>query len=118
MLFSTNIVGLFIIPHHRVPIQMNAIPSRISPRSSAFAFRLRSLNMMAPHAKDIITELRLTSETTDIMEPASWSAEKYAKSAIQMNIEMRGMAQLHLNGVPWCRLGYHRNAHITVIITI
>jgi hypothetical protein len=34
----------------------------------AFARRLRSLNMMAPHMNDTMTELRRTSDTTEIIE--------------------------------------------------
>lgn len=78
---------------------MNAIPSNISTRSNAFARRFLSLNIIAPHAKDIITELRRTSDTTEIIESGSLSDVKYAKSAIHMNMDMRGIAQLHLNGV-------------------
>ena len=54
-----------------VPIQISAIPARIRARSSAFARRLRSLNIMAPQINDIITEPLRTSETTEIMEPLS-----------------------------------------------
>lgn len=78
---------------------MNAIPANISTRSSAFAFRFLSLNIIAPHAKDIITELRLTSDTTDIIESGSLRDVKYAKSPMHMNMEISGIAQLHLNGV-------------------
>jgi hypothetical protein len=100
MLFSTNIVGLFIIPHHSVPIQMNAIPSRMSARSNALARRFRSLKMSAAQVNDTITELRRTSDTTEIIESASCSDVKYAKSAMQINMDIRGMAHVHLNGVP------------------
>ena len=54
-----------------VPIQMNIIPSRISARSRALARRFLSLKMIAPQINDIMTELRLTRDTTEIIE--SWS---------------------------------------------
>ena len=78
---------------------MNIIPIIIRTRSSAFARRLRSLNIMAPHAKDISTELRLTSDTTEIMDSGSFSEVKYAKSPMHMNMDMSGIAQLHLKDV-------------------
>ena len=78
---------------------MNIIPIIIRTRSSAFARRLRSLNIMAPHAKDIRTELRLTSDTTEIMDSGSFSEVKYAKSPMHMNMDMSGIAQLHLKDV-------------------
>ena len=65
----------------------------------AFARRLRSLNMMAPHANEIITELRLTKDTTEIIDSGSLREVKYAKSPMHMNMDISGMAQLHLNGV-------------------
>ena len=77
------------------------MPARMSRRSRAFARRLRSLNMIAPQANDIITELRLTSDTTDIIESGLLSAVKYAKSAMHMNMDMSGIARLHLKGVVW-----------------
>ena len=55
--------------------------------------------MSAPHKNDIITELRLTRDTTEIIESGLPSDVKYAKSAIQMNMDMSGIAQLHLKGV-------------------
>ena len=85
--------------HHAVPIHIRTIPARISRRSSAFARRLRSLKMSAPQMNDIMTDPRLTRETTEIMESGSPSAVKYAKSAIHMKMDMSGMAQLHLKGV-------------------
>ena len=84
---------------YRVPIQMNAIPSRMSPRSRSFALMFLSLNIITPQMKEIITELRRTSETTDIIESGSLREVKYAKSARQMNMDMRGIAQDHRNGV-------------------
>lgn len=52
---------------------MNVIPSSMRMRSMAFARRFLSLKMIAPQANDMITELRRTRETTEIMEPESWS---------------------------------------------
>ena len=54
--------------HYLVPIQIKNIPSRISARSRAFARRFLSLNMIAPHMNEMMTELRRTSDTTEIME--------------------------------------------------
>ena len=63
--------------HYRaVPIHMNAIPSSIRPRSTILARRLRSLKIRAAQANDTMTELRLTSDTTDIMESGSLSDVK------------------------------------------
>lgn len=82
-----------------VPIQINTIPARMRARSRAFARRFLSLKMMAPHANDMITELLLTRDTTEIMESGSFSEVKYAKSPMQMNIDISGIAQLQWNGV-------------------
>ena len=49
--------------------------------------------------KDMITELRRTRDTTEIMESGSLSDVKYAKSPMHMNMEMSGIAQLQWNGV-------------------
>lgn len=97
---------------------MNAIPSRISPRSRSFALMFLSLKIMTPQMKEIITELRRTSDTTDIIESGSLREVKYAKSAMHMNIDMSGIAQVHRNGVVRCRLGYHRKAQMTAIMII
>ena len=78
---------------------MNAIPSRIRMRSNSFAFIFLSLNITTPQMNDIITELRRTSDTTDIIESASLSEVKYAKSPMHMNSDIRGMDHLHRNGV-------------------
>ena len=51
-----------------VPSQMRAIPRRIRRRSRALARRFRSRKMMAAQRKDMITELRRTRETTEIIE--------------------------------------------------
>ena len=83
-----------------MPIHISAIPASMSARSSAFAFRFFSLNIIAPLANDIITELRRTRDTTEIIDPGSWSEVRYAKSAVHMNMDIRGMAQLQWNGVP------------------
>ena len=93
-----GIAGCFYLV---VPIQMNAIPTRIRTRSSALALRFLSLNMSAPQANDIMTELLRTSDTTEIMESGSLSDEKYAKSPIHINIEISGIAQLQRKGVVW-----------------
>ena len=97
---------------------MNAIPRRMSARSMALARRFRSLKMMAAQVNDTITELRRTSETTEIIDSGSFSDLKYAKSPIQMNMDMRGIAQFHLNAVPWWRFGYHSAPQMTLMIII
>jgi hypothetical protein len=66
----------------------------------------------------MITELRLTSETTDIIESGSLSEVKYAKSPMQMKIEINGMARLQRNGVVLCRDGYHIREQMTAIMII
>lgn len=43
---------------------------------------------------DIMTDPRLTSDTTEIIESGSPRDVKYAKSATHMNMEISGMAQL------------------------
>ena len=96
MFYHTNI-NIFL--YLAVPIQINAIPNNIRTRSKALARRLRSLKMMAPQANEMMTELRLTSDTTDIMDSGSFRDVKYAKSPIHMNIDISGIAQFHLNGV-------------------
>jgi hypothetical protein len=82
-----------------VPIQMNAIPVSNSARSTSFALRFLSLKKITAHAKDMMTELRLTRDTTEIIVSGSFSEVKYAKSPMQMNREIRGMVHLHWNGV-------------------
>lgn len=67
---------------------------------------------------EMITELLRTRDTTEIIESGSLSEEKYAKSARQMNMDIRGIAQLHLNGVVFLREGYHMKQHITDIMII
>ena len=67
---------------------MNTIPMSMKARSSAFALRFFSLNRTAPHMNEIITELLLTRETTEIIESGWLSAVKYAKSAAEMNMEV------------------------------
>ena len=78
---------------------MKAIPRRMRPRSRSFAFIFLSLKMRTPQMKDMITELRRTRDTTEIMESGSFSDVKYAKSPMHMNMEMSGIAQLQWNGV-------------------
>ena len=78
---------------------MNAIPIRMSARSTVLARRFLSLKMRAAHANDTMTELRRTNDTTDIMDSGLFNEVKYAKSAIQMNSEISGMLHLHVNGV-------------------
>ena len=73
---------------------MNIIPRRISPRSSSFALMFLSLNISTPQMKEMMTELRRTSETTEIMDEGSLSEVKYAKSPMHMNMDISGMAQL------------------------
>lgn len=72
---------------------------RIMTRSKALARRLRSLKRMAAQRNEMITELRRTRETTEIIESGSLNEEKYAKSAMQMKSDMSGIAQRHWNGV-------------------
>ena len=97
---------------------MNAIPSRISPRSTSFALMFLSLKMVTPQRNEMITELRLTRETTDIIESGSLSDVKYAKSPMQMNTEINGMAQLQRKGVVLWRDGYQIRPQMTVIMII
>ena len=78
---------------------MKIIPMRMRIRSRTFARRLRSLKMRTPQAKDMMTELRRTNDTTDIMEEGSFRDVKYAKSPMQMKMDISGMAQLQRNGV-------------------
>ena len=78
---------------------MKIIPMRMRIRSMIFARRLRSLNMMTPQAKEMMTELRRTRDTTDIIESGSFRDVKYAKSAMHMNMDISGIAQLQRNGV-------------------
>ena len=78
---------------------MKAIPRRMSPRSKSLAFTFLSLKMRTPQIKDMITELRRTRDTTEIMESASFSDVKYAKSPMQMKMEISGIAQLQWKGV-------------------
>ena len=101
-----------------VPSQMNAIPARRRARSSTLALMFLSLNRITPQMNEMITELRRTSDTTEIMESGSFSDVKYAKSARHMNIDISGMARLQWNGVVWWRLGYHISAHTTAIMII
>lgn len=105
--------------HYRaVPIHMNAIPSSIRPRSTILARRLRSLKIKAAHANDTMTELRRTSDTTEIIDPESFNEVKYAKSAMHMNSEISGMLHLHVNEVLWCRFGYQSSPHMTAMMII
>ena len=97
---------------------MNAIPSRMSARSKTFVFIFLSLNIITPQMNDIITELRRTSETTEIIDPASLSEVKYAKSPIHINMDINGIDHLQLNGVPLCLVGYQISPHMTDIMII
>lgn len=54
-----------------VPNQMRAIPMRIKTRSRALARRFRSWKMTAAQRNDMITELRRTRDTTEIIESGS-----------------------------------------------
>lgn len=82
-----------------VPSQMNAIPASRRARSSSFALMFLSLNIMTPQMNEMITELRRTSDTTEIMESGSFNDVKYAKSARHMNMDINGMARLQWKGV-------------------
>jgi hypothetical protein len=97
---------------------MNAIPSRIRARSISFALMFLSLKITTPQMNEIITELRRTSETTDIIDSASLNDVKYAKSAMQMNMEISGMAQLQRKGVVRYLEGYHIKAQMMLIMII
>ena len=97
---------------------MNAIPTRMIARSMSFARRFLSLKKMTAQANETITELRLTSDTTEIIDSGLFSDVKYAKSAKQMNSEMSGMVHLHWNGVVSLRFGYHTRPQITAIMII
>lgn len=79
---------------------MNAIPASRRARSSSFALMFLSLKMTTPHMNEMITELRRTSDTTEIIESGSLSEVKYAKSPMHMNMDISGMDQLQRNGVP------------------
>ena len=67
---------------------------------------------------EMITDPLRTSDTTDIMDSGLFNDEKYAKSAMQMNVEINGIAQFHRKGVVWWRLGYQTRPQITDIISI
>ena len=97
---------------------MNIIPNKISARSRTFALMFLSLNIRTPQMKEMITELRRTRDTTDIIESGSFRDVKYAKSPMQMNMDMSGMAQFHLKGVLWWRFGYHSAPQIMHMMTI
>ena len=65
---------------------------KISKRSKAFAFRLRSWKSNAPQLKDTNTLERRIIETTDIIASGSDSAKRYATSAAERKSEIRGIA--------------------------
>ena len=48
---------------------------------------------------EMITELRRTRETTEIIESGSFNDVKYAKSPMHMKMEISGIAQLQWKGV-------------------
>lgn len=97
---------------------MNAIPRSMSARSRTLALMFLSLNITTPQMKDMITELRRTRDTTEIMESGSLRDVKYAKSPRHMNMEINGIAQLQWNGVVLWRVGYQMSPHIMVIMII
>lgn len=97
---------------------MNAIPSRMSARSRIFALMFLSLNITTPQMKDMMTELRRTSDTTEIIDSGSLNDVKYAKSPIHMNMEINGMDHLHMNGVVLWREGNQMSPHIMVMMII
>ena len=97
---------------------MNAIPSRMMARSMSLALMFLSLNTMTPQMKEMITELRRTRETTEIMDSGSLSDVTYAKSPRHMNMYINGMAQLQRNGVVLWRVGYQISPQMTVMMTI
>ncbi len=59
---------------YRDPHQRKSIPTRISPRSSALARRLRSRKSRAPQRNETTTEPRRIIETTEIIASASLKA--------------------------------------------
>ena len=97
---------------------MNAIPSRIRNRSTIFAFRFLSLKRITAQIKEMITELLLTRDTTEIIDSGSLRDEKYAKSAMQMKMDIKGIVHLHLNGVVRCLVGHQISPHTNVMIII
>ena len=68
-------------------------------RSTSFARRFLSLKNITAQANETMTELRRTSDTTEIMESGSLREVKYAKSPMQMNTEISGIVHLHTKGV-------------------
>ena len=84
----------------------------------ALARRFLSLKMRAAQANETMTELRRTNETTDIMDSGLSSDVKYAKSAMQMNMDISGMSHHHENGVLSCLRGYHSSPQIAAMIII
>ena len=97
---------------------MNIIPRSRSTRSSALARRFLSLKIRTPQMNETMTELRLTSDTMDIMESGSLSEVKYAKSAMHMKTDIRGMAQLQWNGVVCFLCGNHNVMQMMLIMII
>ena len=77
-----------------------------------------SLKITTAQMNEMMTELRRTSDTTEIMESGSSKAEKYAKSAMHMNMEISGIAQLQRNGVPRWRRGYHISPQTAAMMII
>ena len=71
--------------------------------------------MMTPHANEIITELRRTRDTTEIIDEESFNDVRYAKSPMHMNMEIKGIAQFHRNAVVFARVGYHYGNSANVI---
>ena len=57
------------------------------------------MKKITAHANEMITDPRRTKETTEIMESESLNDVRYAKSAMQMKIEINGIDHLHWNGV-------------------
>ena len=97
---------------------MNPIPSRMRARSKTFALMFLSLNISTPQMKDIITELRRTRDTTEIMDSGSLKDVKYAKSPMHMNMEINGMDHFHVKGVLLWRDGYQISPHMRVMMII
>ena len=75
--------------YHLEPSQMNTIPAKMNARSRALALRFFSLNSSAPQMKEMITDPLLTSEMTEIIESGWFRAVRYAKSAADMNTDIR-----------------------------
>lgn len=69
----------------------------IRKRSNALAFKFFSLKINAPAAKEMITLPRRIIDIIAMSASSDESAEKYAKSAIDMKIDIIGIHQFQWN---------------------